>query len=154
MRGVPSGFWGKLEQDEAGLPVAWHSLVDHCLDVACVTEALLADTLLGRRLARLGGQTALDPAQVARLSVLGGLHDLGKFNHGFQDKAHPARRAAWRGTCAGVLNPCDDKDPCTADSCDNSYGCVYGPNEVTATCDDGDACTSNDACVRAEELVP
>lgn len=87
MRGpVPEGStWGKLEQanDEV---VAWHPLIDHCVDVACVAEALLTHTLLGARLAHLAGHASLDQPTIARLCVLAGLHDLGKANRGFQKR--------------------------------------------------------------------
>ena len=47
------------------------------------------------------------------------------------------------GVCAGTLINCDDKDPCTVDSC-AAGDCL---NEVTAgTCDDANACTENDSC--------
>ena len=39
---------------------------------------------------------------------------------------------------------CDDSNPCTADSC-GSAGCEHFA--TVGVCDDGDACTSNDACV-------
>jgi hypothetical protein len=39
---------------------------------------------------------------------------------------------------------CDDKNPCTLDSCDKVVGCSNAP--TTATCEDGDACTVGDAC--------
>ncbi len=44
------------------------------------------------------------------------------------------------GVCAGgqPLN-CDDGDPCTADNCDPSAGCVHTP----LTCDDGNDCTQD-----------
>lgn len=50
------------------------------------------------------------------------------------------------GTCkAGVAVSCDDKNPCTIDSCDSKSGCVYVAN--TAPCDaDGDLCTVADTC--------
>jgi hypothetical protein len=32
MRGPPTGFWGKLLQDEDRHVVEWHPLVDHCAD--------------------------------------------------------------------------------------------------------------------------
>lgn len=87
MNGQPTGFWGKLEQDKrTGVVRAWHPLIDHCADVAACAEALLTRTLLGRRLARLGGLTELDSTQIARLCVLVALHDYGKFNLGFQRK--------------------------------------------------------------------
>ena len=37
-------------------------------------------------------------------------------------------------------------NPCTADSCDPSAGCVNAPVAMGASCDDGDACTMADAC--------
>ncbi|MFO0601602.1 MAG: CRISPR-associated helicase Cas3' [Polyangiales bacterium] len=84
---MENAFWGKLHRDgEDGPFTAWHPLEDHCADVAACTEALLTQTLLGRRLARLGGLEVLDDVQVARLCVLAALHDLGKFNQGFQNK--------------------------------------------------------------------
>lgn len=39
---------------------------------------------------------------------------------------------------------CDDKNPCTLDSCDKVAGCSNAP--TAATCEDGDACTVGDAC--------
>ncbi len=49
------------------------------------------------------------------------------------------------GTCQGVPKDCDDLDPCTDDSCAAGTGnCQHLPN--TASCDDGDACTTSDAC--------
>lgn len=91
MQGSPNGFWGKLRQGDDGRPLAWHPLADHCADVAACCEALLQRTLLRRRLARLGGLNDLSAAQVARLSVLTALHDIGKFNIGFQNKAFGIR---------------------------------------------------------------
>lgn len=86
MRGQPTGFWGKLRASD-GQPVEWHPLADHCADVAACGEALLQSTLLGRRLARLAGRDAFSSGQVARLSVIAAVHDIGKFNLGFQNKA-------------------------------------------------------------------
>ncbi len=50
------------------------------------------------------------------------------------------------GVCKGA-NPqvCDDKNPCTTDSCDAVKGCVYTP-AAGATCDDGNSCTTGDKC--------
>ncbi len=48
------------------------------------------------------------------------------------------------GTCNGVLLDCEDKNPCTTDSCDIKTGCVQKPH--TKPCDDGSACTNNDLC--------
>lgn len=88
MLGAPTDFWGKLEQrDDDGAVVKWHPLEAHAADVAACCEALLQETTLGRRLGRLAGKETLTDIDVARLSVIAALHDLGKFNSGFQRKA-------------------------------------------------------------------
>lgn len=88
MRGPPTTFWGKLQTDAtSGEVLSWHPLEDHCADVAACAEALLRSTLLGRRLAALGGQTELDEGQIQRLAALAAFHDAGKYNVGFQNKA-------------------------------------------------------------------
>lgn len=87
MYGEPSGFWSKLKSDEAGRVLAWHPLVDHCADVAACCEALLVHTLLRQRLAATARLGDLSPIQVARLCFLAALHDMGKCNIGFQNKA-------------------------------------------------------------------
>ncbi len=86
MLGAPSDFWGKLRKD-GDVVVAWHPLEDHCADVAATCEALLSRTLLGARLAALAGVHELSAPTIARLGVLAALHDIGKFNVGFQNKA-------------------------------------------------------------------
>jgi hypothetical protein len=49
------------------------------------------------------------------------------------------------GACQpGSSVNCDDKEPCTADSCDVSLGCVHFPTQPT--CQDGNVCTVNDTC--------
>jgi|GEM_PF-2004257 len=49
------------------------------------------------------------------------------------------------GVCVGESDKdCDDKNPCTEDSCDDALGCVYAFNR--APCDDQDACTLYDVC--------
>ena len=49
-------------------------------------------------------------------------------------------------TCQGKAAPdCDDGNPCTADSCKASEGCVHAGN-AGEPCDDGSACTMGDAC--------
>ncbi len=50
------------------------------------------------------------------------------------------------GKCtAGAIKACDDKNPCTDDSCDPAAGCKFANN--TAPCDaDNNACTLNDKC--------
>lgn len=48
------------------------------------------------------------------------------------------------GDCTGPADlKCDDKNPCTADSC--SDGCKF--SEIPGDCDDGVACTEKDTCV-------
>lgn len=50
------------------------------------------------------------------------------------------------GTCkAGATADCDDKNPCSVDSCDAIKGCQHAFSPGKA-CDDGNACTANDAC--------
>lgn len=80
-------FWGKLRLEESGRVVAWHPLEHHCADVAACAWALLEATLLRRRIAVAAGLEDLDDTQVQRLVVLAALHDIGKFNLGFQNKA-------------------------------------------------------------------
>lgn len=89
MKGAPTSFWGKLQQDEEKNPIAWHPLEDHCADVAACCEALLEGSILRRRLARLGDLPDLSREQISRLCVFAALHDIGKFNLGFQNKAWP-----------------------------------------------------------------
>lgn len=88
MEGTPYTFWGKLERDRDGRVNRWHPLVDHCVDVAAVVEGLLALPLWRSRLTRLAGQE-LTPSICARLCVLSVLHDIGKFNLGFQARGCP-----------------------------------------------------------------
>ncbi len=54
--------------------------------------------------------------------------------------------ACKNGSCqAGSVTGCDDKNPCTVDTCDASTGaCQVLFN--TAPCDDGDACSVGDSC--------
>ncbi len=53
------------------------------------------------------------------------------------------------GTCTGKgLLDCDDDNVCTDDVCDPESGCIHQLN--TAPCDDGDVCTTKDACQLGE----
>jgi hypothetical protein len=53
------------------------------------------------------------------------------------------------GQCApGAAVVCDDKNPCTDDSCDQATGCVFLSNDDL--CNDGDACTLADHCAKGE----
>ena len=70
--------WGKLRPDGS-----CHPLVDHCLDVSCVFQALLAADNIAR-------VPSLTSTQRDRLSVFVFLHDFGKANRGFQAKADPS----------------------------------------------------------------
>lgn len=89
MQAPIDGFWAKLLSGGAGSvqPLAWHPLADHCGDVAACAEALFRIPTINARLARFGGRQNLDEATVQRLAFLACLHDVGKFNHGFQNKA-------------------------------------------------------------------
>jgi CRISPR-associated endonuclease/helicase Cas3 len=84
-------FWAKLDYEgDARTPrhiCAWHPLLAHSADVAAVMEVLLRDTILGDRLARLAGLDALGSVHIAYLCALAAIHDAGKANHGFQDRA-------------------------------------------------------------------
>ncbi len=42
---------------------------------------------------------------------------------------------------------CNDNNPCTADACSPTAGCVFSPTSG-ASCDDGNACTNNDVCAQ------
>jgi CRISPR-associated endonuclease/helicase Cas3 len=84
-----SDFWGKLTPTPRGLE--WHPWIDHCADVGAVCEALLRLRLVRQRLASLGGRGDLTESAIQRLSALVALHDAGKANQGFQNKAYPNR---------------------------------------------------------------
>src|SRR5439155_149351 len=48
-------------------------------------------------------------------------------------------------TCQpGMMLDCDDHNPCTDDTCDAQLGCQHSFNHNS--CDDGNACTTNDQC--------
>jgi CRISPR-associated endonuclease/helicase Cas3 len=98
LRGFPADFWGKLVRIDSNLE--WHPLIDHCADVAAVCEALLRRTLIHKRLATLGKRDRLTESDIQRLAALAALHDVGKFNRGFQSKADPDSRNA-----AGHVEP-------------------------------------------------
>jgi hypothetical protein len=49
------------------------------------------------------------------------------------------------GKCAGAAVVCDDKNPCTTDSCDAKLGCIVKTASGPA-CEDGNPCTSPDVC--------
>lgn len=106
MNDSPYGFWAKLKKDDHGQVTQWHSLNAHSADVAAVTEALLQSSLLGRRLATLAGWDELSETHIYRLASLAAIHDAGKVNHGFQNKAYSNRypTCGHVGTMLSVLN--------------------------------------------------
>ncbi len=79
---APQDFWGKLDPKTAS-PTHWHPLVDHCVDVASVARQLLDLDVWQSRFAGLGLPVREASGRDA-VSVLVGLHDLGKFSPGFQ----------------------------------------------------------------------
>lgn len=87
MKPTVAPAWGKWNGPQDNL-----SLLDHSADVAACAVALLENTLLGGRLARLGGQEALTSQQVARLGYLAALHDFGKAGVRFQRQVLPGAR--------------------------------------------------------------
>ncbi|MSQ82390.1 MAG: hypothetical protein EXR77_05655 [Myxococcales bacterium] len=59
------------------------------------------------------------------------------------------------GQCAGgEVKVCDDKEVCTTDSCDVKVGCVNAAVATGGKCDDGSACTANDACANGKCTGP
>ena len=140
--GRRSRFWGKTDWPDRGSePIAWHPLEDHCIDVAACAEALLNLGLLRRRLARLAGLDDLDAIQRARLCVLAGLHDIGKFNHGFQEKVVPGsrRRAGHVREALDLLagNSARSRDACDALQAELLNAWNAGPLLRTAICHHG-----------------
>ena len=77
--------FGKLERDQAGNIIAWHSLIDHLIDVAACFQRLCQCHSIQRAMTRTA-QRQLKAQDFARLTVLVFLHDLGKANSGFQAK--------------------------------------------------------------------
>ncbi|TCS21568.1 CRISPR-associated helicase Cas3' [Acidomonas methanolica] len=71
------------------------SLVGHSADVAAVLSALLEQSVIAARLARLLGKASLSAEDRARICTLAALHDLGKISQGFQhapfDRKYPQR---------------------------------------------------------------
>jgi CRISPR-associated endonuclease/helicase Cas3 len=72
---------------------ATRSLIGHSLDVAHCVHAMLTRGAACKRLGTAAGISLTD-VHVARLSVLAGLHDMGKSTNGFQDRI----RGRGRGT--------------------------------------------------------
>ncbi|HAN30864.1 MAG TPA: hypothetical protein DCQ06_04645 [Myxococcales bacterium] len=50
-------------------------------------------------------------------------------------------------SCQSVsIKDCDDKNPCTQDTCEPAKGCVTTALKDGQSCDDGDKCTADDTC--------
>lgn len=79
---------------------ATRSVVGHCMDVALVVHALASRPVLRARLSAAAG-IALSDTHLARLAVIGGLHDVGKVLAGFQLRI--SGRARGDGHLAEVL---------------------------------------------------
>ncbi|GEM_PF-3039840 len=55
------------------------------------------------------------------------------------------------GKClAGAATECTDNDPCTADGCAPSSGCVFKTAPAGTACDDGNPCTNQDGCLKGK----
>ncbi len=106
-------FWAKLAldgrgqvaRDSEGRPAHWLPLIDHSADVAACFAVLVEQETIRRRFAAIARLAELFETQVARLSVLAALHDVGKVNIGFQNKAlvHPPFTAGHVGPVLGLF---------------------------------------------------
>ncbi|NCA72075.1 MAG: CRISPR-associated endonuclease Cas3'', partial [Sphingobacteriia bacterium] len=86
IRALPSNCaFGKLERSQDGTISAWHPLIDHLIDVAACFHRLCCCRSIRRSMEKASGR-ALGSKDLARLTVLVFLHDLGKANCGFQAK--------------------------------------------------------------------
>jgi CRISPR-associated endonuclease/helicase Cas3 len=83
--------FGKLERDNLGVAIRWHPLVDHMIDVAACFECLSTCHSIRRAMVKAADRE-LDERDIARLSVLVFLHDIGKANSGFQAKRWKSRQ--------------------------------------------------------------
>lgn len=83
----PLSAFGKLKLDDLGAVSGWHPLVDHMIDVAACFECLSTCHSIRRAMEKAAGRE-LDERDIARLSVLVFLHDIGKANSGFQAKRY------------------------------------------------------------------
>lgn len=99
--------WAKLkredDQDKTSPVVDWHPLVAHSAEVAACLEMLLRHTMIGRRMAYLMGQDALTETQIQRFGALAALHDAGKVNEGFQNRASGGKRVGHVAPIIGLL---------------------------------------------------
>ncbi|WP_366522154.1 CRISPR-associated helicase Cas3' [Candidatus Accumulibacter sp. ACC003] len=77
--------FGKLEHEDDGSVRQWHLLIDHMIDVAACFHRLAHCRSIRRAMEKTSGRQ-LTEQDIARLSVLAFLHDIGKANSGFQAK--------------------------------------------------------------------
>ncbi len=71
-----------------------------------------------------------------------------RFGKGIIDELALFDRALTAAEVAAEYNlPCDDRSPCSIDSCNPSVGCVHQPGQDGLACDDHDACTRIDVCI-------
>src|SRR5690242_18931249 len=90
-----STFWGKA-RPHAGAAHPWHPLLYHCLDVAAVGEALLAEWPWV--VEAVADVTGWSPDALRRtLPFLLALHDIGKLSRPFQAKVPELWPEAWLG---------------------------------------------------------
>ena len=89
--------WAKADHQD---PTRIHLLEHHLADVGACFEALLAQPIIRRRLARTAGLDDLDAATAARLAVFAALHDIGKVNVGFQARIWRAADLAGKAETA------------------------------------------------------
>ena len=78
-----------------------------------------------------------------------GLCSYTKLETGACDDGDPctADSSCNKGQCKpGTSVSCDDGNPCTTEACAPELGCVATPATGAAACNDGDGCTSSDAC--------
>ena len=94
--------WGKLQRDDVGAVSAVHPLLDHMTDVAACMLVLLRCSAIRRAAEVAAGRPLLDDADLARLTVIAFLHDIGKANAGFQARFWRLESEAprpWPGHC-------------------------------------------------------
>jgi CRISPR-associated endonuclease/helicase Cas3 len=82
-------LWAK--RDPRDIPTSWHPLVDHCIDVGCVAEAILQLPTWQKRLGSLGIHCETKGHRDL-LGLIAGLHDIGKVSDGFQIARGPGSR--------------------------------------------------------------
>lgn len=92
---MDSEAFGKLERGADGSVLRWHPLIDHMIDVAACFHRLARCRSI-RRAMEASASRPLTEKDIARLTVLAFLHDVGKANSGFQAKRWGDRiRPTW-----------------------------------------------------------